>query len=122
VFGPTHCQQSPYRNGGHYENFGVALGIALERRATVLIMNPSRAKPAYLPQKRRAFWEGGGSRTPAGGAVRLASDSRPAAGRSLQPDEKLFQILASTQQTIHWVELFETKFAPLHWHFPHIGA
>ena len=35
----------------------------------------------------RAFGRGEGSRTPACGAVRLASDSYPAAGRSLQPEE-----------------------------------
>jgi hypothetical protein len=52
--------------------------------------------------------------TPASGAVRLASDSRPAEGRSIQPDEKrsIFPLLHLL--TIRRLELFETEFAVPH--------
>ena len=44
---------------------------------------------------------------PAGGAVRLASDSHPAAGRSMQPDEKRFKLSLLILMTIDRLELFE---------------
>ena len=46
---------------------------------------------------------------PASGAVRLAADSRPIAGRSTQPDQKRFKRPLLKIKTILQAELFETK-------------
>ena len=46
---------------------------------------------------------------PASGAVRLAADSRPVAGRSTQPDQKRFKRPLLNIMTILQAKLFETK-------------